>query len=81
MINHHHPLDDRLRLLESRVDRALDLLARVSDELTQVAALGDTLEAGLTEVKADLQRGFADLRHAVRHVGVRVGESGRHRGR
>jgi uncharacterized coiled-coil protein SlyX len=81
MIDHHSTLENRLRLLESRIDRALDLLTRVSDDLSQVAALGDTLNAALTETRTELQRGFADLRHAVRHVGVRVGEGDRHRGR
>jgi chromosome segregation ATPase len=80
-IDHDRGLFDRLHDLERRLDRALDLLARVSDDLSQVAQRGDTLEAGLTEVKTDLQRGFSDLRHAVRHVGVRVGEGDRHRGR
>ena len=81
MIDHHPTLEHRLLLLESRLDHALDLLTRVGDDLNQIAALGDALNAGLTETRTELQRGFADLRHAVRHVSVRVGEGDRHRGR
>ena len=80
-IDHDRDLDDRVQRLELRLDRALDLLARVADDLDHVAALRESLEAGLGEVRADLQRGFADLRNAVRHFGVRIGEADRYRSR
>ena len=80
-IDHDRALDDRVQRLELRLDRALDLLARVADDLDHVTALREGLDAGLADVRADLQRGFADLRNAVRHFGVRIGEADRYRSR
>jgi hypothetical protein len=80
-IDHDCDLDERVRRLELRLDRALDVLARVADDLDQVAALRESLETGVADVRADLQRGFADLRNAVRHFGVRIGEADRYRSR
>ena len=80
-IDHDRALDERVQCLELRLDRALDLLVRVADDLDHVAALREGLDAGLADVRADLQRGFADLRNAVRHFSVRIGEVDRYRSR
>jgi t-SNARE complex subunit (syntaxin) len=72
-------IDARLDELERKLDRLTDLVARMADDIEQVSAMRDILEAGLADAKAEAQRGFADLRNAVRHIGVRVGEAERYR--
>ena len=79
--DHDCDLDQRVQRLEVRLDRTLNLLARVTEDLDQVAALREGLETGLADVRADLQRGFGDLRNAVRHFSVRIGEADRYRPR
>ncbi len=61
-IDHHRALDDRLRLIESRLDRALDLLARVADDLDAGRGAREGLETGLAEVK---RRPAARLRRSA----------------
>ena len=80
-IDHELDLAERVQRIELRLDRALDLLARVADDVDRVAAGRDGVETGLADLRADLQRGFADLRNAVRHFGVRIGEADRYRSR
>jgi hypothetical protein len=72
-------LDDRLRHLETRLDRLLDQMTRLADDLDHAAGRREAMEAGLVDLRTDVQRGFADLRNAVRHFGVRIGESERYR--
>ena len=73
-------IDDRLQHLEAKMDRLLDLVTRVADDLDHVTTLRESV-TGLADIRADMLRGFADLRNAVRHFGVRIGESERYRSR
>ena len=72
-------LAERLDELEAKLDRTLDLVARVAEDLDLVAGLREAVDAGFAEARVDAQRGFADLRNAMRHVGVRIAEAERHR--
>ena len=73
-------IEDRLQHLDAKLDRVIELLSRVADDLDHAATLRDDASS-VAELRADLHRGFADLRNAVRHFGVRLGESDRYRGR
>jgi hypothetical protein len=73
-------IDDRLQHLDAKLDRVLDLLSRVAEDVDHATVLRDN-NASVAELRADLHRGFADLRNAVRHFGVRLGEGDRYRGR
>jgi hypothetical protein len=79
-IDSRFDIEDRLRHLDAKLDRVLDLLSRVAEDVDHSTALRDN-NAGVAELRADLNRGFADLRNAVRHFGVRLGEGDRYRGR
>ena len=80
-IDHDRDIDERVQRLELRLDHVLDLLTHLADDLDHVATLRELMETGLADVRADLQRGFGDLRNAVRHFGVRIGEAERYRSR
>jgi t-SNARE complex subunit (syntaxin) len=80
-IHHDSDLLARLQRLEDTLDRTVDLLARVADAVDRANAQQGTLDSSLADLRTEVQRGFADLRHAVRHVGARVGEADRHRAR
>ena len=67
-------LEDRFDELEHKLDRVIALVARMTDDLDHAAALRESLDAGLADVRAELQRGFADLRNTVRHLVARVAE-------
>ena len=73
-------LDARLHHLEAKMDRVLDLVTRVADDLDHVTSLRESV-SGLADIRADMLRGFADLRNAVRHFGARIGETDRYRSR
>ncbi len=70
-------VDDRLDQLELKIDRLMDIVGRVADDLDTVTSLREALDAGFAEAKADAQRGFGDLRNAIRHFGVRISEAER----
>ena len=78
-IDSRYDLGDRLQHLDAKLDRVIELLSRVADDLDHATSLRDDA-ASVAELRADLHRGFADLRNAVRHFGMRV-ESDRYRGR
>ena len=67
-------LEDRLDELENKLDRVIVLVARMTDDLDQAAALRETVDAGLADVRSELQRGFTDVRNTIRHLVARVGE-------
>jgi predicted nucleic acid-binding Zn-ribbon protein len=67
-------LEDRIDDLEHKLDRLIVLMARMTDDLEQAAAQRDSMETALTDLRSDVQRGFSELRHTVRHLVARVGE-------
>jgi hypothetical protein len=67
-------LDERLDQLEQKLDRVTDLVARMAEDLDHAAQLRESVDAGIADIRSDLQRGFSDLRHTIRHLVARVGE-------
>jgi hypothetical protein len=67
-------LEDRIDQLEHKLDRVIDLVARMTEDLDHAAQLRESVDTGVAEIRSDLQRGFSDLRHTIRHLVARVGE-------
>jgi hypothetical protein len=67
-------LEERLDEVEHKLDRLIALVARMTDDLDQAVGVRESMETGLADVRADVQRGFTDLRNTIRHLVARVGE-------
>ena len=67
-------LEERLDAVEHKLDRLIVLVARMTDDLDQAAGLRESVEAGVADVRSELQRGFAEMRNTIRHLVARVGE-------
>ena len=67
-------LEDRIDEIEHKMDRLIALVVRMTDDLEQAAMLRESVDAGVADIRSDIQRGFSDLRHTVRHLVARVGE-------
>jgi hypothetical protein len=67
-------LEERLDEVEHKLDRLIALVARMTDDLDQAVGVRESMETGLADVRADVQRGFTDIRNTIRHLVARVGE-------
>jgi hypothetical protein len=67
-------LEVRLDEVEHKLDRLIALVARITDDLDQAGGLRESVEAGLADVRAEVQRGFTDIRNTIRHLVARIGE-------
>jgi hypothetical protein len=73
-IDERAELESRIDEVEHKLDRLIALVARMTDDLDHAVAVRESVDAGFSDVRADLQRGFSDLRHTIRHLVARVGE-------
>jgi uncharacterized protein with PhoU and TrkA domain len=67
-------LEDRIDEIDHKMDRLIALVVRMTDDLEQAAVLRESVDAGVSDIRSDLQRGFSDLRSTIRHLVARVGE-------
>jgi uncharacterized coiled-coil DUF342 family protein len=70
-------IDERLDHLELKIDRLADVVGRLAEDIDSVTMLRESIEAAVAEIKADTQRGFGDLRNAIRHFSARISEADR----
>lgn len=76
-IGQRQDVEQRLDQLETKIDRLMDVVARVADDLEMVNSLRESVDAAFADARTESQRAFGDLRNAIRHFGVRIGEAER----
>jgi hypothetical protein len=69
------PDDDRLALLEGELRSLAATLERVASELAAVRSLSVGVDGAVAGLRADIQRGFTDLRNGLRHYTIRMQET------